>query len=541
MGAYENPITVVDTESSKYWAQAISNIGQYGAKAIDDINKRKRALAAENKKRNRDNLNKSAKYSAEYLAAANKLTKDFDLRGYIGAELSELVTQAANTKVALENATTSSERTELKRQLVMYEQFFNGGGLHEAIENFAGERKDFSDYELNAGKEGGLSLSGTNANLYEDLGSTFRGSKTKPLKVYFEEIDGALNMKLSFGGGGTYNANKDFGPETILLNPDFNTGISKVLEEAQITVGEKPNENSQAFQNLVTGKRIAKNGMWFNEISKTKLTTLLASGLEGQVGGILKSGRASEGDLGMGYRQIQSYVNDILGEDKILKLDLTEESGLTKESWAWLRDAIIERKREQIENGLTGTPIAADEQVGVDTAVFNSFNEMVNAAIPTMDEGMGYVSESGETPATATERVRSKVKEILRSKKIDVRENNDLLYIIDTRIRQAEDDNKTVWINPNDPNDTESLISLKSKKSKIQKNPSGLWKVVKGKPEEIIGIDLKKPWTIIEEFLTSSPLAPTRGSKEFKLYQDLIDSYKNPKSTKSGGTDLNTL
>ena len=46
MGAYENPVTVVDTESAKYWAQAIGNLGNTMVKSME---LRRQRLAASNK------------------------------------------------------------------------------------------------------------------------------------------------------------------------------------------------------------------------------------------------------------------------------------------------------------------------------------------------------------------------------------------------------------------------------------------------------------------------------------------------------------
>ena len=239
----------------------------------------------------------------------------------------------------------------------MYEQFFNGGGLEEGITNLAGEREDFSSLEQNMGNEDGLSASGTNANLYSDLGSTFTGRLRKPLKINFENVEGALNMKLNFEGGGSYNANKDFGPETVLVNPNISKGINNTLETAKIQVGENINQQSKGFQDLTTGKTIEKNGLIFDEISYDRLYNLLSPNLVGVIGGVVKSGKSGQGDLGMGLRQVQSYVDDILPEkyDKLvgtLEPDVTQPHGLTEESWNKLSKAIVEIKKENIQNGL---------------------------------------------------------------------------------------------------------------------------------------------------------------------------------------------
>lgn len=355
--SYANPQAVIDTESAKYYAQAISGLGQSAAKIIKSQGDKARAQAKENKKKNLENFNLNTRYSEQYLAEANKLTKDFDLRNYIGEDLNSIITKAANAKVALQNSKDSNERLALKKEVMMYEQFFNGGGLEEGITNLAGEREDFSSLEQNMGNEDGLSASGTNANLYSDLGSTFTGRLRKPLNINFENVDGALNMKLKFEGGGTYNANKDFGPETILVNPNISKGINSTLETAKIQVGEKINQTSKGFQDLTTGKTIEKNGLIFDEVSYDRLYNLLSPNLIGVVGGIVKSGKSNQGDLGMGLRQVQSYVDDILPEkyDKLigtLEPDVTQPHGLTEESWNKLSNAIVEIKKENIQDGL---------------------------------------------------------------------------------------------------------------------------------------------------------------------------------------------
>ena len=355
--SYANPQAVIDTESAKYYAQAISSLGQSAAKIIKSQGDKARAQAKENKKKNLENFNLNTKYSEQYLAEANKLTKDFDLRNYIGEDLNNIITKAANAKVALQNSKDSNERLALKKEVMMYEQFFNGGGLQEGITNLAGEREDFSSLEQNMGNEDGLSASGTNANLYSDLGSTFTGRLRKPLKINFENVEGALNMKLNFEGGGSYNANKDFGPETVLVNPNISKGINNTLETAKIQVGENINQQSKGFQDLTTGKIIEKNGLIFDEISYDRLYNLLSPNLVGVIGGIVKSGKSGQGDLGMGLRQVQSYVDDILPEkyDKLvgtLEPDVTQPHGLTEESWNKLSKAIVEIKKENIQNGL---------------------------------------------------------------------------------------------------------------------------------------------------------------------------------------------
>ena len=42
MGAYENPITVIDTESPKMWQQATANIAQISINAMNAVSAKKK-------------------------------------------------------------------------------------------------------------------------------------------------------------------------------------------------------------------------------------------------------------------------------------------------------------------------------------------------------------------------------------------------------------------------------------------------------------------------------------------------------------------
>ena len=74
--SYENPQTVIDTESAKYYAQAISNLGLTAAKMIDAETERKRKEVLDNKKRNITNSKNRTKYNSEYIEIIDKSLMD---------------------------------------------------------------------------------------------------------------------------------------------------------------------------------------------------------------------------------------------------------------------------------------------------------------------------------------------------------------------------------------------------------------------------------------------------------------------------------
>ncbi len=87
--SYENPQVVVNTESAKYYAQAISGIGQSVSKALQQGGDRKRAEAKARKKQNLLDANNRVKFGSEYLAIVNKSLLDFDMSSEISPQLNE--------------------------------------------------------------------------------------------------------------------------------------------------------------------------------------------------------------------------------------------------------------------------------------------------------------------------------------------------------------------------------------------------------------------------------------------------------------------
>ena len=368
--SYENPQVVVNTESAKYYAQAISGIGQSVAKALQQGGDRKRAEAKARKKQNLLDANNRVKFGSEYLAIVNKSLLDFDMSSEISPQLNELIDQAANIKTKLGSMTQgSSEYYELKDNLNALETFFSVG-LEQGLENFVGVRSDFSKAQAGIGSEQtyngedltnfGLSASATPPAMITDVLSTLpntkpinRGFKIQRLKGEDGKF-GAYNIFVDFGDQlkdsdisdfrklpqRRYNINKDFGTESIVT-----AGLLSI-----IATGET--ETVQRAGGLMEIPKID------TELLRAKLN----SSLMARIGGIVKSGDAEMGSLGLGINRMQSYVDDILPEELddmvgTLETDPSTEHGLTQESYDKLEYAITLVKKRQIEGGLFGTPI----------------------------------------------------------------------------------------------------------------------------------------------------------------------------------------
>ena len=75
--SYENPTTVVDTESAKIRAAGMASFGQSIGGAITALGQRQREEAKETKKANKAFLNSQTKYNAEYQKNSWLATDDY--------------------------------------------------------------------------------------------------------------------------------------------------------------------------------------------------------------------------------------------------------------------------------------------------------------------------------------------------------------------------------------------------------------------------------------------------------------------------------
>jgi hypothetical protein len=400
--SYENPQAVINTESAKYYAAAISSIGKNVSDIINTQAANSRAQAKARKKQNLLDANNRLKFGSEYLATVNKSLIDFDMSSEISPQLNELIDQAADVKTRLGNMTQgSSEYNILKNDLNALETFFSVG-LQQGLENFVGIRSDFSKGQASIGSEQmykddkvvnmGLSASYTQPGVIKDMLSTLpnskpinRGFRIQRLKGEDGKL-GAYNIFVDFGDQlkdsdisdfrklpqRQYNINKDFGAESIVTNPNISNTVTSTLDDLKITkngdLNYKGINNPSAglLSIIATGEtETVKRGNGFIEIPKIDTELLRAklnNNLVGRIGGIVKSGDAEMGDLGLGINRMQSYVDDILPEkldDMVgtLETDPSTEHGLTQESYDKLEYAIVLVKKRQMQGGLFGVPV----------------------------------------------------------------------------------------------------------------------------------------------------------------------------------------
>ena len=409
MGAYENPITVVDTESAKYWAQALTSLGQSAANTItkftEDAYKKQREIAKANKALNLRNNKNETEYNAKWLTLVNKGLdgKPLDISNDIRNLLMPKINLAAQIDSALDNfgakqgespADTAERKRKLLSQKNALETLFTSG-VQGALANLINRQNSQSEAGKTMGKEGGQSASKTPPVLNMDFASTLPGVPNIPYGLDLIEVDGQLNFEMSFSNKGDsiirpYNLNTDLGPESMIINPYINKPFAAYLDTSQIVKDSVFNLESSVGASLIDGYKSTQIGdstYHIPQISLERLKNTTNDSLEGIVGGIVNMGNLEMGDKGVGLASVQSWVDDILpdtpflgkvdGDDKPisyddyvgeLEADPSTIHGLTEESFGRLQEAILYLKHEKLQKGIyIGKPITTDDDTAAIT------------------------------------------------------------------------------------------------------------------------------------------------------------------------------
>ena len=407
--SYRNPQTVIDTESAKYYAQAISSIGQSTVKALNTRFARAQAIKKANLKSQADRV----KFSSDYLKDVNKSLKDFNITPQFRKLLDGEINKAAELRQQLANINlTGDDRLKKQNELNALETFFDVG-LPNALENLNGQREEISAKQVDMGQEGGLSASATNPQVLNDIDDTFNGSPKADYDFnIIRDSSGALNVSMTFknresirtqdgryfgekqqtamekysgpsiseaGLSGTmidgravsigklkaskteprtYNLNSDFTPQSLVMNPVINKGVSENLESLKITLNGAIDLNSEVVKGMLDGTKTIKSVDKNNVVKEYEVDNLniktfktkMLPGLKAQITGVVKQGRASSGDLGSGLVSMQSWVDDVLGIDIDLEPSAETDHGLTPESFEKLTDAILDKKHKELQD-----------------------------------------------------------------------------------------------------------------------------------------------------------------------------------------------
>ena len=366
--SYRNPITYVDTESGKYYAQALQTIGNQTANVINKLGAK---AEEERKKREEENkrlLQNTIKFNLDYQNSADLVAKDFDIQPALQPALSAMVDKGADIKARLFNAKSPSERAMLQKELAAYESFFKGGGMGNLLKNFQGMRESFAKGFTpgKGGSEGGIDMQKMDNNLSKFFLSTYNNNLPSDLGIDIVNKNGSFDIILNSKGG-------TFGD----LSDDYQQSLGALMSSELPIIPSVTAENDAILQEQ---KLLDKNGFVSNKglvaYLKAAGTKKLGDGRVFQTyelndEGMQKfrrdmgkdvlsiiAGYSNQDDLqdspASGFNQLESYYNNVLREKGDPELKIGNEDGtvLDKESLKIFKDKMVNRLEEQFKNGI---------------------------------------------------------------------------------------------------------------------------------------------------------------------------------------------
>ena len=405
--SYENPITVVDTESAKIRAAGMASFGQSVGGAITALGQRQRQEAKENKKANKEFLNAQTKYNEEYQQkswmASDQFKEDagYDISPQVTATFNKWADEGAELKARRDRSDDPEERRKLGAQIAVYDKFFLGGGMVNNLESFA-ELKNAIQTNGGPGKAGdvgGLSLSSMNHQVYKDFMGMGKGNGGKAISItgmggQLGE-DGQyspLSLTAGFDGGGKYDMSNL--NNSLITIPDMQDGVVDVLQKSGYIAGNKLNTNSQGFKDFIAtnekgvveytkGFDANGNEIRYESLDFNKMYNALDPTFQATIKGYTSEGSVSGGDSSLGLQTMQSYIDDELEEmsdsdkemfkDKVgvypeeISLQIGEEQGtiLDKDSLDLYKKALTAQKFIELQKQMPGIAAEKPKTLGI--------------------------------------------------------------------------------------------------------------------------------------------------------------------------------
>jgi len=434
--SYENPITYVDTESSKILANTITGVGQMTAKIITDDNKKRAAIAKENKIKNEKKQQSYKKYQLEGQSNVNVLTKDLDFgsnESFRGAT-SGIVDRLAKAKSDYEFATDPDEIKKLSQEINQLDTFLTktfGGEM----DDLAADIEEMRNLFTNPGVEGGLDLE-QDSNYTTFLTAMAQGDE--PGDMSFTMDPETQDIMLTVKGDQYTN-----GEYTISLRGNQSTEIARIPVVDMRT--SKQNQPS-ALQNIGVidennsippkyfsseegdSQNLANNVTIFQYKINEEGEKLVKDAVIAEAAGLLKGGEGLAG----GIKATNAYYRNILlkgdneksGETEGVPAflepgqhEVTDSKGnvlytvpVTEESWNILVDRMTERevsfvnskmatqKRETVStssNGGRGTEAERNEQDSL-----SSFSSEESVSIASGSSGLDIYNQIKNNPSS---------------------------------------------------------------------------------------------------------------------------------------------
>ena len=323
--SYENPITYVDTESSKILANAITGIGQMTAKYISDDVKKKAKIAEENKIENKKKAQAFKRYQIAGQENVNEATKDLDFTGNESFRnaTSGIIDKLAKAKSDYEFSTDPEESKKLSKEIYELDSFLKNGFTGQ-MDDLQADVEKMREIMNNPGGEGGL-------DQYQDSNYTTMliamAQGDDPGEMTFEIIDGKIEMTLKGDMYNQYRQDDTKGVYKVDLKANQSTEVAQIpilnmrkpqkqggQSDLQIAgvLDDQGNIPVELFsEEIGETKDLANNVTMFKYKINEDAENKIRSSVKAEVAGMLKGGEGLAG----GFTSADSYYRNILLTD----------------------------------------------------------------------------------------------------------------------------------------------------------------------------------------------------------------------------------
>lgn len=248
MGAYENPITVIDRESGQIWANAISSVGQ---QTVNVIEKQAAKQSAKQKE-----IQKQLAAEADYVINNQQaFTKDMAKNGINNPSLfnagKSLIDEMARASTAIKGSKTREQQqaalnnfSKLQKQYNNLTQGIQIGG--DADATYRQDRIDSGQKGWKKpGEQGGMSVTGEATQAFIKRMNVRNGLGQGAIEEYIPQPDGTYNLRYS---GGIY------GDEVVEV---------PMIESLSYDAGVVPDTKARVMEAFTTESGAREDGTTF--------------------------------------------------------------------------------------------------------------------------------------------------------------------------------------------------------------------------------------------------------------------------------------
>ncbi len=301
MGAYENPLAVIDTESSKIWANAITNIGNTTVELIE----RNKAELSRQQKEAQLILQQNAKYVMDNQAEFSmQMAKNGTNNPFLFKAGKEVIDKMARANAAVLAAKTQEEQQIALNEYGLLQSSYTNlvTGIKQGADADKTYLEDITNQENPATKQGGMATSKKGYSTYQKIMSIRTGFGKGAIEEYIDNGNGTWNTR--FSGGILGDEIIDM-PQSEAFNfdpgivPPVDKELTELLykgsgENADGSINSILNKNGTISDQYLMGQKIVMtepdaNGNSIQSIVKEADTAKIISTLRGDVGAIAEA------------------------------------------------------------------------------------------------------------------------------------------------------------------------------------------------------------------------------------------------------------